>query len=145
MATAARGQIIHRLVGHRPLVALPDGLILARGADLFHWTRGGQPPRWVAGLELEPFEARTMAPRLLQRLTRSGPQCGAVAGPGRLVVASKRALFEVDLVRHASRRMECAARGRPLNLVSIEGVPGFADQVCFGEYLGNPGCAPVSI
>ena len=137
--------VTHRLPGFRPLVALSDVLILARGADIFELPWGADKPAWVARLVLGDFERRTLRPRWLQRILRSGPQCGVEAGDRLLTVASKRGLFEVDLRAHRATLQPCNNKGRALKLVRIQGVPGFTDQVCFGEYLGNPAHAPVTV
>ncbi len=145
MRERAPAAVVQRLPGQRPLVVVSDGLIMAQGAQLVHLAHGATVGRPVASVDLAPIERRTLAPRLLQRVLRSGLQCGVEAAAGRLTVASKRGLFGVDLTTGVAQQQPCAARGRPLNLVHIEGVAGFTDQVCFGEYLSNAGRQPVSI
>jgi len=138
-------KVIARFARFRPLVATARGVILARGADIFELTPDSDRPVWTARLPLGDFERRSLRPRLLQRVVGAGPQCGVEAGEGRLTIASKKNLYGVDLRTNRAHVQAYEGKGRPLKLVRIRDVPGFTDQVCFGEYLGNPAKAPVTV
>jgi len=136
------------LIGIKPIVldgevgyfVRRDRLILMRLTDLHAIDSIGLPLPKMSG-----YLTRS---QLLTRALRLGVQCGSVwrdtvviAAGGRLISVRKTGdtLSEARLEAHLRQ-------GRsPLNFAVLDGVDGFDDGVCYGEYFTNPARGPVGI
>ena len=134
------------LRGYKPLAYVPDGLVLARGFDLYWSSVDLEQQTWLARIPVRPFKAICARFRLAARVFRAEP------GPtiyleqeNVLLVAAEGAIFRVELGKGTVTREYAIPRGRyPLYLQQID-VPGFTPGVYFGEYISNDAKGPVSL
>ena len=131
-------KLLKTLKGFRPLTFIPDGILLARGYDIFRadlecaqLTRLATIPRPVA-------KKVAYRLRLLARILRLGVRFGTRISEYRYLLAEGRRLWVLDLSTGQVTLDHVVERGsRPLCVSAVEGVAGFDSCMCYGEYWEN--------
>ncbi|MCP4547828.1 MAG: AAC(3) family N-acetyltransferase [bacterium] len=136
-----QAELCRSLTGYRALCSGADKALLVKKNELFLYdyetddlSAIGQVPLRGGGLR-NRIGATT---RLTRRMFRYGPKVGFQLDEERYLVATD-ALFEVNTASNEiSVSGELAPGRRPLSFARIEGISGFDDMVCFGDYGSNP-------
>jgi hypothetical protein len=124
--------------GYRPLTFVPAGILLAKGYALYvadldctRLTRvAAVPHAWATGA------ARLS--RSLERVLRLGVRFGCRISEHDYLLAEGKRIWILDLSSRSVRLDHVVGRGsRPLAISRIEGVDGFEDCACYGEYWEN--------
>jgi hypothetical protein len=139
-------KLLRTLRGYRPLTFVAGGILLARGYDLF-----------VANFDCSQLSKVGMVPhtlafgvlrqsRIIDRILRLGIRFGCRIGEGDYLLAERNRLWRLDLPSGTVRLDHVIKNGmKPLWIALINGVEGFPDGACFGEYWYNESKQPVNI
>src|SRR5580692_11344818 len=137
---------LRTLQGYRPLTFVPDGILLAKGYDLYvasldcsRLDRVGAVPRSVTAGVLRRS-------RTLERILRFGIRLGCRIDENSYLLAERNRLWLLELPSGAVRLDHVIENGtKPLWISRIHGVDGFLDGACYGEYWDNVSKEPVNI
>ena len=129
---------LRTLKGYRPLTFIPDGILLAKGYDLFAanldcscLNRVGTVPHALASGSLRRL-------RILERILRLGIRFGCCIDEGSYLLAERNRLWLLELPSGAVSLDHLIENGtKPLGISRIQGVKGFEDGACYGEYWNN--------
>jgi hypothetical protein len=137
---------LRTLRGFRPLAFVPDGILLASGYDLYvanldctRMSRVGAVPHAVNARILR-------GSRTIERILRLGIRFGCRIDENSYLLAERNRLWLLDLPTGIVRLDHVIENGmKPLWISRIEGIDGFGDGACFGEYWYNAAKEPVNI
>lgn len=137
---------LRTLRGYRPLTFVPDGVLLAKGYDLYVASLDCSRLERVAAIPHTLAAGTLRQSRLIERILRLGIRFGCRIGEGDYLLAERNRLWLLDLQSGTVRLDHVIERGmKPLSIARIHGVNGFLDGVCFGEYWYNVSKEPVNI
>jgi hypothetical protein len=137
---------LRSLRGFRPIGIGGDRLLLARRHVLYTAPMSGGSPRAACVLPATPLDRLASRPRLLRRVLRLGVHCGLPLGGSRFLVSFRRGIYLVDVDTGRWELERDTSDGfRPMAFAALEGIPGFTDGACFGEYDGRITHAPIRI
>jgi hypothetical protein len=137
---------LRTLRGYRPLAFVTDGILLAKGYELFvadlDCSRlcrvGAVPHAWRA--------AALRRSRMFERILRYGIRFGCRIGEGSYLLAERNRIWHLELPGGVVRLDHVVENGtKPLCISRIHGIDGFQDGACYGEYWDNASKAPVNI
>ena len=75
---------------------------------------------------------------LLSRLFRHGVNIGIQKDENSVLLVFNKKIYDLDLLKNSVSESFKLKRGRrPLNLTKVQGIKGFNNQICFGEYFMN--------
>jgi hypothetical protein len=139
-------KLLRTMRGYRPLTFVQDGILLAKGYELYvanldcsRLSRVGAVPHALAARAARRF-------RTLERIFRLGVRFGCRIAEGGYLLAEKGRIWLLELPSGSVRLDHVIQRGsRPLFISRIQGVNGFEDCVCYGEYSDNLAKEPVNI
>jgi hypothetical protein len=133
------------LPGYRPLAFVPEGVLLAKGYELHvanldcsKLTRVGAVPHALSVGALRRS-------RMFERILRFGIRFGCQIDERSYLLAERRRLWLFDLPSGAVRLDHVVKGKKPLCVSRIQGIRGFPDGACYGEYWENPLREPVNI
>jgi hypothetical protein len=137
---------LRTLRGYRPLTFIPDGILLARGYDLYvadidcsRLTPVGSVPHALASGVLRRS-------RTIERILRFGIRFGCRIDEGSYLLAERNRLWLLELPSGTVSLDHVIENGtKPLWISRLQGVAGFADGACYGEYWDNVTRKPVNI
>jgi hypothetical protein len=137
---------LRTLQGYRPLTFVPEGILLARGYDLYvanldcsRLNRVGAVPHALAAGALRRS-------RTIERILRFGIRFGCRIGENSYLLAERNRLWLLELPSGAVRLDHVIGNGtKPLCISRVQGVNGFVDGACYGEYWDNVSKEPVNI
>jgi hypothetical protein len=129
---------LRTLRGHRPLSFVPDGILLAKGYDLYtadldclQLTPVSRVPHAIGAGLLRRF-------RILERILRLGIRFGCRIDEESYLLAVKNRLWLLELPSRDIRLDHVIKKGKkPLWISRIRGINGFEDGACYGEYWDN--------
>ena len=139
-------KLLRTLRGYRPLTFVADGILLAKGYDLY-----------VANLDCSQLSRVGTVPhaltsgilrrsRIVERILRLGIRFGCSIGKGEYLLAERNRLWRLELPSGTIRLDHVIQTGmKPLWISRVDGIDGFSDGVCFGEYWYNSSKEPVNI
>jgi hypothetical protein len=139
-------KLVRTMRGYRPLTFVPGGLLLAKGYELFvadlECTRlsriGAVPCSWTTGT--------ACASRLSERILRLGVRLACRIRENAYLLAERSRIWMLELPSGSVQLDHVVGRGvRPLLISNIEGIDGFDDCACYGEYGDNETKEPVNI
>jgi hypothetical protein len=137
---------LRSLRGFRPIGIGGDRLLLARRHVLYTAPIAGGAPRPACVLPDAPGDRLTSKLRILRRVLRLGVHCGLPLGGSRFLVSFRHGIYRIDVDTGGWELERDTSDGfRPLAFAHIEGVPGFTDGACFGEYDGRITHAPIRV
>jgi hypothetical protein len=137
---------LRTLRGYRPLTFVPDGILLAKGYDLYvadldcsRLMQVGSVPHAAASGALRRL-------RTIERILRFGIRFACRIGEGSYLLAERNRLWLLELPGGNVRLDHVIENGtKPLWISRIDGVGGFVDGACYGEYWDNVQKEPVNI
>jgi hypothetical protein len=139
-------KLLRTMRGYRPLTFVPDGILLAKGYELYvasldcsRLSRVGAVP--------QPSAARAVRrSRTLERIFRLGVRFGCRIAESGYLLAERNRIWLLELPSASVRLDHVVQRGsRPLFISRIQDVNGFEDCACYGEYWENLAKEPVNI
>jgi hypothetical protein len=136
---------LRTLQGYRPLTFVPEGILLAKGYELY-----------VADLDCSRLRRVAMVPhalasgilrrsRMFERILRFGIRFGCRIDEGSYLLAERNRLWLLELPSGTVRLDHVVNGKKPLFISCIQGVNGFLDGACYGEYSDNVTKEPVNI
>lgn len=129
------------LPGYTAVCADPRHVLLSKGRGLYLHTPLQGPPRRVCTLPPDQNWLTSTASgmgRWFRRMARTNDKVGVQLGEGRYLVANREAIFAVETNTGRAEPVRRLRDGwRPLQFSRIEGVNGFDNSVCYGEYAGD--------
>jgi hypothetical protein len=139
-------RLIRTIPGYRPLSIVPDGILLAKGYELYvanfdcsRMSRVGVVPHSLAAGVMR-------GSRMLERIFRLGVRFGCRIADGSYLLAEKNRIWLLQLPSGVVRLDHVVENGsRPLHISQIRGVDGFSDCACYGEYWDNLPREPINI
>ena len=139
-------KLLRTMRGFRPLTFVPDGILLAKGYELYVANLDCSRLRRVGAVP-QVLAARTARrSRTLERIFRLGLRFGFRISEDGYLLAERSRIWILDLASGSVRLDHLIERGsRPLFISRIQGVNGFEDCVCYGEYWENLARDPVRI
>ena len=139
-------KLLRTIRGYRPLTFVPDGILLAKGYELYVANLDCSRLRRVGAVP-QGLAARTARrSRTLERIFRLGLRFGFRISEDGYLLAERSRIWILDLASGSVRLDHPIKRGsRPLFISRIQGVNGFEDCVCYGEYWENLAKDPVRI
>ena len=76
--------------------------------------------------------------KLLSRLLRYGVNIGLKKDENSVLLVFNKKIYDFNILKNSISESFKLKRGsRPLNLTKVQGIQGFKDQICFGEYFMN--------
>jgi hypothetical protein len=137
---------VRSLSGYNPIVFTPDGLLLARGYRLYKANLDCSQLEPVGTIPCSAMQVAAGSWRLLQRTLRLGVRVGCRMDGNRYLLGEKSRIWVLDLDRRSLTLDHVIERGStPLFMTHIEGVAGFDEGTCYGEYGRNTRKEPVRI
>jgi hypothetical protein len=136
---------LRTLRGYRPLSFVPDGILLAKGYELYVADLDCARLSYVAAVPHALASGVLRRSRIFERVLRFGIRFGCRIGEGCYLLAERNRLWLLDLPSASVRLDHVVSGKKPLCISHIQGVTGFADGPCYGEYSENSSKEPVNI
>ena len=137
---------LRTLQGYRPLTFVPDGILLAKGYDLYVASLDCSRLDWVAAAPHTLAAGTLRRSRMIERILRLGIRFGCRIDEGCYLLAERNRLWLLELPAGTVRLDHVIENGmKPLWISRIHGIEDFEDGACFGEYWYNASKAPVNI
>jgi len=139
-------KLLRTMRGYRPLTFVPDGILLAKGYELYIANLNCSRLRRIGAVPQVLAATVARRSRTLERIFRLGLRFGCRISEGGYLLAERGRIWMLDLASGSVRLDHLIKRGsRPLFMSRIQGVNGFEDCACYGEYWDNLAKEPVSI
>ena len=137
---------LRTLRGYRPLAFVPDGILLAKGYELYVAALDCSRMSRVGAVPHARSAGMLRRSRIIERILRLGIRFGCRIDQASYLLAERNRLWLLDLPSGNVRLDHVIENGmKPLWISRIDGVDGFADGACFGEYWYNTPKEPVNI
>jgi hypothetical protein len=137
---------LRSLRGYRPLAFVPEGVLLAKGYDLYAADFDCLRLRRIGAVPHARSAGVLRRSRTVERILRLGIRFGCRIDEGSYLLAERNRLWLLDLPSATVRLDHVIKNGmKPLWISRIHGIDGFTDGACFGEYWYNAAKDPVNI
>jgi hypothetical protein len=137
---------LRTLRGFRPLTFVPEGILLAKGYELYAANLDCTSLRPVGAVPHPAVAAAARRFRTLERILRLGVRFGCRIDDNRYLLAEGNRLWLLELPSGELRLDHIVENGsRPLCISRIRDVKGFSDCACYGEYSENVPKNPVNL
>jgi hypothetical protein len=137
---------INSLKGFQPITFVRDGILLARKYDLYIADLDCKRRQYIGSVPHTPGVKIASLSRTLERTLRLGIRFGCQVSKNRVLLAERQRFWMLDLNTGAIHLDHMIEQGsRPLMISNIQGMKGFDDGVCYGEYWENKHKEPVNI
>ncbi|HEY2682916.1 MAG TPA: hypothetical protein VGI93_05350 [Steroidobacteraceae bacterium] len=138
--------LVRSLRGYRPLCFIPDGLLLARGYELLAASLDCSKLRSIGEVPHSLHSRLLRRARLAERVLRLGIRFGVRIGEGSYLLAERNRLWRLSLPSGQIVLDQLIEKGtKPLWISRLQGVKGFTDGACYGEYWDNVRRDPVNV
>ena len=137
---------LRALRGYRPLTFVPEGILLAKGYQLYVANLDCSRLYRVAAVPHGLAAGTLRCSRTLERILRLGVRFACRIAEGSYLLAERNRLWLLELPSGAVRLDHVVENGsRPLFISRIQGIDTFSDCACYGEYWENLPKEPVNI
>jgi hypothetical protein len=139
-------KLLRSMRGYRPLTFAPDGILLAKGYELYVANLDCSQLRGIGAVPNALLAKAACRSRIIQRIFRLGLRFACRIADASYLVAERHRIWLLDMASGSIRLDHSIKRGsRPLLISRIHGIAGFADCACYGEYWDNLAREPVNI
>lgn len=125
--------------GYRPLCYVGEKLFVYKNLKFYLMDLSDYSLEYIVELKSSLKHRIISKNRMLVRLFRLEPRIGIVFKEDKIIVSFKGRLYKIDILK---KKMEIFHEFRkemsnPLNMLYINDLEGFDNQICYGEYFTN--------